>query len=64
MLEFLARNTFLRPLCTVVGLVSALTMATSQPDHHTLWTVSAVLAGLDLTLQGYTALLGRRKAAA
>lgn len=61
MLEFLARNPYLRPLCTAVGLVSAITMAASQTDHRTLWTVAAVLSGLDLALQGVTALLGRRK---
>ncbi|MGE7387610.1 hypothetical protein ACQKM2_19215 [Streptomyces sp. NPDC004126] len=64
MLEFLARNTFLRPLCTALGLVCALSMAASQSDHRTLWTVSAVLASLDLALQGVTALIGRQEAAA
>ncbi|MFE2328444.1 hypothetical protein ACFXD5_31860 [Streptomyces sp. NPDC059385] len=64
MLAFTARNRFLRPLCTAVGLVLALTLAVSQPDHRTLWTVSAVLGGLDLAFQGLTALLGRKKSPA
>ncbi|WP_405978985.1 hypothetical protein [Streptomyces sp. NBC_00158] len=63
MLESLARNPFLRPLCTTVAFVGAVTMAASQSGHQTLWTVSAVLSGLDLALQGCTALLGRKKTA-
>ncbi|MFD9727796.1 hypothetical protein [Streptomyces sp. NPDC059072] len=64
MLAFMARTRFLHPLCTAVALVLALTMAVSRPDHRTLWVVSAVLGGLDLALQGSTALLWREKPSA
>ncbi|WP_042801666.1 hypothetical protein [Streptomyces sp. C] len=61
MFEFLARNPFLRPLFTVASLVITVTLATSQPEHRTLYLVSAALGCVDLGLQGFTAILERKK---
>ncbi|AZM90845.1 MULTISPECIES: hypothetical protein [Streptomyces] len=64
MLEFLARNPFLRPLFTTVNVAIAVMLAASQPEHRTLYLVWAALGCVDLLLQGYTAVLGRKKTSA